>query len=81
MELVRSSVPIVSGLLRVTVRSAPATAFSGPGQRSRQVTAGTLAESPKRPFPSKVPTALLPPLPIRLLPGGANQFAGGSCTR
>ena len=34
-----------------------------------------------RPFPSKAPTASLPPLPIRLLPGGANQFPGGSCTR
>src|ERR1700736_5534324 len=35
----------------------------------------------KRPFPSKAPTALLPPLPIRLLPGGANQFPGGGCPR
>src|ERR1700674_2418833 len=35
----------------------------------------------KRPFPSKAPTALLPPLPLRLLPGGANQLPGGSCTR
>jgi hypothetical protein len=35
----------------------------------------------KRPFPSKAPTASLPPLPFRLLPGGANQFPGGSCTR
>jgi hypothetical protein len=34
-----------------------------------------------RPFPSKAPTASLPPLPLRLLPGGANQFPGGSCTR
>jgi hypothetical protein len=34
----------------------------------------------KRPFPSKAPTALLPPLPFRLLPGGANQFPGGSFT-
>src|SRR4029079_19175763 len=35
----------------------------------------------KRPFPSKAPTASLPPLSLRLLPGGANQFPGGSCTR
>src|ERR1035438_10077802 len=35
----------------------------------------------KRPFPSKAPTASLPPLPFRLLLGGANQFPGGSCTR
>ncbi len=35
----------------------------------------------KRPFTPKAPTALLPPLPLRLLPGGANQFPGGTCTR
>ena len=35
----------------------------------------------KRPFPSKAPTASLPPLPLRLLPGGTNQFPDGSCTR
>jgi hypothetical protein len=29
-----------------------------------------------RPSTSKAPTASLPPLPIRLLPGGANQFPG-----
>jgi hypothetical protein len=34
-----------------------------------------------RPFTPRAPTALLPPLPPRLLPGGANQFPGGSCTR
>ena len=34
MELVRSSVSIVSGLPRVTVRSAPAIVFSRPAQRS-----------------------------------------------
>ena len=32
-----------------------------------------------RPFTPKAPTASLPPLPLRLLPGGANQFPGGSC--
>jgi hypothetical protein len=35
----------------------------------------------KRPFTPKAPTAPLPRLPFRLLPGGANQFPGGSCTR
>src|ERR1017187_9446439 len=35
----------------------------------------------KRPFTPRAPTASLPPLPPRLLPGGANQFQGGSCTR
>src|SRR5271169_1782848 len=35
----------------------------------------------KRPSTPKAPTASLPPLPLRLLPGGANQFPGGSFTR
>ena len=30
----------------------------------------------KRPFTSKAPTASLPPLPLRLLAGGAKQFPG-----
>jgi len=30
----------------------------------------------KRPSTPKAPTASLPPLPLRLLPGGANQFPG-----
>ena len=34
MELIRSSISIVGGLPRVTVRSAPAIVFSGPAQRS-----------------------------------------------
>ena len=32
----------------------------------------------KRPFTSKALTTLLPPSPLRLLPGGTNQFPGGS---
>src|SRR5712692_5821509 len=35
----------------------------------------------KRPSTPKAPTASLPPLSLRLLPGGANQFPGGSFTR
>ncbi len=35
----------------------------------------------KRPFTPKAPTAPLPRLPLRLLPGGANQFPGGSYIR
>jgi hypothetical protein len=35
----------------------------------------------KRPSTPKAPTASLPPLPLRLLPGGANQFPGGNRTR
>jgi hypothetical protein len=32
----------------------------------------------KRPSTSEAPAASLPPLPLRLLPGGANQFPGGT---
>ena len=45
------------------------------------VTACMLAKSPKRPFTPEAPTALFPPPPLRLLPGGANQFPGGTFTR
>jgi hypothetical protein len=80
MKLVRSSLFIDCGLPCVTVRPAPAIAFSSLlsvhsryGLHARGVA--------KRPFTSKAPTAPLPRLPLRLLPGGANQFSGGSCTR
>jgi len=35
----------------------------------------------KRPSTPEAPAALLPPLLLRLLPGGANQFPGGSSSR
>jgi hypothetical protein len=34
----------------------------------------------ERPFPSKAPTASLPPPPLRLLPAGAIQLPGGDLT-
>src|SRR5580692_2772034 len=43
------------------------------------VTACMPAESPMRPSTPKASAASLPPLLLRLLPGGANQFPGG-CT-
>ncbi len=45
------------------------------------VAACTLARSPERPSTPNAPTASLPPPPLRLLPSGANQFPGGTCTR
>jgi hypothetical protein len=45
------------------------------------VTACMLAKSPRRPSTSEAPTASFPPPPLRLLPGGAIQFPGGTFTR
>jgi hypothetical protein len=45
------------------------------------VTACKLAESPMRPSTPKASAASLPPLLLRLLPGGANQFPGGYTPR
>jgi hypothetical protein len=45
------------------------------------VTACMLAESPMRPSAPEAPTASFPSPPLRLLPGGANQFPGGTFTR
>src|ERR1700693_4627717 len=41
------------------------------------VTASKLAKSPTRPSTPEASAASLPPLLLRLLPGGANQFPGG----
>src|SRR5216684_2335013 len=46
-----------------------------------QVTAYMLAKSPMRPSTPEASAALLSPPPLRLLPGGANQFPGGTFTR
>lgn len=45
------------------------------------VTAYKLAKSPKRPSTPEASAASLPPLLLRLLPGGANQIPGGILTR
>jgi hypothetical protein len=42
------------------------------------ITAYKLAKSPARPSTSEASAASLPPLLLRLLPGGANQFPGGT---
>ena len=76
MKLVRSSISIVCGLpvkksgrlLRLFFRGL-LSVHSSYGLHARGVA--------KRPFPSKATTTSLPPLPLRLLPGGANQFPGG----
>jgi len=42
------------------------------------ITTCILTEPLKRPFASKAPASSLPLTPLRLLPGGANQFLGRS---
>src|SRR5438034_8453998 len=81
MELVRSYCPINGGPPTKHGVSAPALIVSRPAQRSLHVTACMLAKSPTRPSTPEAPTASLPSPPLRLLPGGANQFPGGSFTR
>jgi hypothetical protein len=81
MEFVRSYSSIDFSLPSFPGGSAPALPVSGPAQRSlRIVTACMLAKSPKRPSTPEAPAALLPPPPLRLLPGGTNQFPGGTFT-
>ncbi len=73
-SLVRS---INIGLPSITSGSTPASLVSGLAQRSPTVvTAYMLAKSPWRPSTPEAPTALLPPPPLRLLPGGTNQLPG-----
>jgi len=48
----------------------------GPSERSQVSMEGQSAV-----LTSKAPAALFPPLLLRLPPGGANQFPGGTCTR
>jgi len=46
-----------------------------------RIMACTLAKSPSRPSTPKASATSLPPPLLRLLPGGANQFPGGSVPR
>ena len=79
MELVRSSIPIDDGLPCVSQAGScncffeACCVYSCYGLHARRVA--------KRSSTPKAPTASSPPLPLRLLPGGANQFPGGSYTR
>src|SRR5713226_5007582 len=71
---------IVVGLPQITVGSAPALSVSRPAQRSLVLQPADSPSRLMRPSPPEAPAALLPPPPLRLLPGGAIQFPGGSFT-
>ena len=69
------------GLPQITVGSAPALHFSRPAQRSLALQPADSPSRLMRPSIPEAPTALLPPPPLRLLPGGAIQFPGGFISR
>src|SRR5216684_6619077 len=69
---------IVIGLPHITVGSAPALHFSRPAQRSLALQPADSPSRLTRPSTPEAPAALLPTPPLRLLPGGAIQFPGGS---
>src|SRR5258708_9506214 len=66
------------GLPQITVGSAPALTVSWPAQRSLTLQPADSPSRLMRPSTPEAPAALLPPPPLRLLPGGAIQFPGGS---
>ena len=81
MELIRSDCSIVVGLPHITAGSAPALSVSRPAQRSLALQPTDSPSRLMRPSTPEAPAALLPPPPLRLLPGGAIQFPGGSSSR
>jgi hypothetical protein len=74
MEPIRSYRSVDVGLPQITVGSAPASQVSRPAQRSLGLQPADLPSRLMRPSTSEAPAALLPPPPLRLLPGGAIQF-------
>ena len=76
--IVRSYSPIDCDLPRTYGGSAPALFFSRPAQRSLSLQPACLPSRLERPSTPEASAASLPPLLLRLLPGGANQFPGGT---
>src|SRR6266849_9263159 len=69
------------GLPQITDGSAPALSVSRPAQRSLVLQPADSPSRLMRPSKPEAPAALLPPPPLRLLPGGAIQFPGGFISR
>src|SRR5260370_36565338 len=78
MELIRSYRSTDVGIPQITVGSAPALTVSRPAQRSLVLQPADSPSRLMRPSPPEASAALLPPPLLRLLPGGAIQFPGGS---
>src|SRR5579864_1495590 len=81
MEPVRSYYSISVGLPLITREVSSCINRFEACSAFTHVTACMLAESPMRPSTPEAPTASFPSPPLRLLPGGANQFPGGTFTR
>ena len=79
--LVRSFSPMDFGFPRCCDGSAPALTFSRPAHRSLSLRPANSPSRLKRPSTPEASAASSPPLLLRLLPGGANQFPGGTFTR
>jgi len=73
-KLIRSYIPIVFGLPRASGSVGSCINLFEACSAFTHITACMLAESPMRPSTPKASAASLPPLLLRLLPGGANQF-------
>src|SRR5438309_3317030 len=80
-ESVRSYYSVSIGLPSIRGGSAPASPVSGPAQRSLTLRPTRSPSRQMRPSTPEAPAASLPLPLLRLLPGGANQFPGGTFTR
>jgi hypothetical protein len=80
-EPVRSYRPVVISLPRASGGSAPASTFSRPAQRSLTLRPACSLSRHSDLFTSEASAASLPLPLLRLLPGGTNQFPGGTFTR
>ena len=78
---VRSCSPMDFCFPRICGGSAPALTVSRPAQRSLSLRPANSPSRLKRPSAPEASAASLPPLLLRLLPGGANQFPGGTPSR
>jgi hypothetical protein len=76
MELVRSTISIVSGLPRETVRSAPAIIFSGPAQRSLTLRPAR-SRSRQATLSTESSDSFVASAAASIVPGGANQSRAG----
>ncbi len=81
MEPIRSYRSLDVGLPHITVGSAPASQVSRPAQRSLRLQPADLPSRLMRPSTPEAPAALLPPPPLRLLPGGASSSRASLSSR